>query len=972
MLRLTSVACAVAIAFSSPLTAFDIPLFEQNSTKTVLAESPEALTISEETLEYEGILHLADQITTAEDLIVAYNSYGLSVIRQSAEQFTILREYKSQDLNLDGVSYMNLSNDGSLLFIYKYNGVVVYEIATDGALTELATENSYVNIQYRMDATNSHIKAEYAFPGSSVTVHSFDKTLAGFIASQPIYLPEQPRFAIYDEAKETLVLGYYDYNLSAPLVQSYKLNAQGQLNLVSELQLSSLSEQQNVAYSKDSGALFLTGFSSTQLQLASNGTLQHITNNDDVLPTNYPNKSVIAGSKLYVSYGDRVQSFNINGTEVTEGTTLSDLSIKDITSLNGNLTSLEENSLSYYPQGVDSSAPVMLKRGQQSLSLLSISMSNAENIAFSNNHFFRANGDGAELYKVEENGQLKSLNFLENKDFYPGENNWFNTAVHKLGESSVLAMRSTQVRIFTFDQEAEALTQTVEVDLNDLLSDINQTSNVQSTAVFGSYLLVRTNDKLHLFTYADNTITYLDTAAAGVNEFTELPELNYSVSMNGNLVVHNVFTNTVQELSVVNAKLKQRNLFTSPQNQFGISQLRFVSGQLHLHFNSTLYVYKEIDGQFKLLSLNNLPVQSVIYLNERLVLIPVDGYRAQIAKLDLESGVLEEQQTVEFNSYLSLRHAFMMGQNLYLESTNTPLEVKRYLINRAPDLTEIPAPMQLNQGVAYSTELTALIQDADANDTLTFTLVNAVTGITVTEQGTLNYDGSPLSVGEVVVRATDNTGLYSDITLAFEHNKAPALAQAWVAPVINQNKAFVLDLNEFFADPEGSVLTYEITSTANLTVSTKGIVSGTLTTGQAHQLEVLVKDSKGATSSHTLDLTVNAAPVLTGSANLTLSTDETVSINLATLFNDAEGQAMSFSATGLPAGLTLSGSTIAGKVANAGKYSTLITATDSVGASSQATLNFETTQPKGSSGSFGWYSVFAFIALALTRRFRKA
>ena len=971
MLRLTSVACAIAIAFSTPLTAFEIPLFEQNSTQSAQVESPDPLTISEETLEYESILHLADYITAAKDLVVVYNSSGLALIRQGAEQFTILREYNSEELDLNGLNYISLSNDGSRLFIFKYDGVVAYAVANDGTLTELARDNHYSYTQHRMDATSSYVKTDYTFPGISLTVNRFNKTSSSFSASQPIYLPDQPQFAIYDEAKNTLVLGYYDYNLSTSLVQSYKLDAQGQLNLVSALPINNLVTQQNIAYSQDSGALFLIGSSSTQFQLALDGTLQHITDNDAILPTSYPNKAIIAGSTLYVSYGDRIESFSIEGTEVSRESTLPNLTSRDITSLNGNLTNLEDNSLNYYPQGTDNSTPLVLERGQQGFSLLSNAVSNAENISFNDKYFFRANHSGAELYKVAENGQIKSLNFFESRDFYPGDTQWYYTAVHQLGASSVLAIRGTQMRLFAFSEENEAITQTVEVDLNDMLSDVNQTSNVQSTAVFGSYLLVRTNDKLHLFTYADNTLTYLDTAASGVNEFTELPELNYSVVMNGHLVVLNDTTKTVQEFSVVNDKLKQRDLFNSPQSQYGISQLRFVSGQIHLQFNSTLYVYKEIDGQFKLLSLNEFPSHRGIYLNERLVLIPVDSYRAQITKLDLETGILEEQHTIEFDSYLSLRHAFMMGQNLYLEDTNTPLTVKRYLINRAPDLTQTPAKMQLNQGVAYSTELTSLIQDADAGNTMTFTLVDEVPGITVTEQGTLNYDGSPLSTTEVVVRATDNTGLYSDITLTFEHNKAPALAQAWVTPVINQNKAFVLDLNEFFADPEGSVLSYEITSTADLTVSAKGIVSGTITTGQAHQLTVLVKDSKGATSSHTLDLTVNAAPALKGSANLTLSTDETASIDLATLFTDAEAQAMSFTATGLPAGLTLSGSTISGKVANAGKYSALITASDSAGASSQVTLNFEATQPKGSSGSFGWYSVFAFIALVIGRRFRK-
>ncbi|WP_288740184.1 putative Ig domain-containing protein [uncultured Rheinheimera sp.] len=970
MLRLTSVACAVAIVLSSPLAAFEIPFYEQIPASSVQTESPEALAITEETTEREGFLHLAENLTSAADLTVAYNQNGFTLIRQTGDQFTTLKEYDLQDLNLSSVQHVSLSADASTLFVFQYNEVAAYSVATDGTLTKLATRNGYYYDQYRMDANSSYIDANNAYPNTNVSVRSFDKTTASFTSST-IVLPSEPQFALYDETKAVLIAGYYNYNLSVSLVRTYKKDNLGQLNLVSEVSVNSVPNQQNVAYSKDSGNLLLMGYLSSQLHVANDGTLQKITSNDSILPQGYHNNSVFSGNTLYVNYGDRIQVLNFNGTVITDVDTVSDLSIKDITELNGSIASLHENSLVFYSQGLNSAEKVTLKRGQQSMSLLPLDMSAGDSIMLNDNYFFRATSDEAELYKKEADGKIKSLQFFESSEFYPVSQYWNSSTVHKHGESTVLAVRNSKVRFLTFDKSSETITQTAEIDLNSKLSDLNQLAYIDSAKVFGSYLLIKANQKLHLFSLGDKTLTYLDTAAAGINEFTTLPDLAYTAEMNGNLVVNNSNTGTVQELRVVNNRLKQRDLFTAPQPGYSLTQLKYVSGQLHLHINSTVYVYKEIDDQFKLLSLNNLPNQSIYYLDERMVLIP-DGWSSiKIAKLDLESGIAVEQQTIDFADYPNLRHAFMLGQHLYLEDNDNQLALRRYLVNRAPDLTQIPARMQFNQGVAYSTELASLIQDADANDTLTFSLVNTVKGITVTEQGTLNYDGSPLSVSEVVVRATDNTGLYSDITLAFEHNKAPALAQAWVVPVINQNKTFVLDLNEFFADPEGSVLTYEITSTANLTASTKGIVSGTLTTGQAHQLTVLVKDSKGATSSHTLDLSVNAAPALTGSANLTLSTDETASINLATLFNDAEGQSISFSASNLPAGLTLSGSTIAGKVANAGKFSTLITATDSAGASSQVTLNFEATQPKGSSGSFGWYSVFAFIALVLSRRFRK-
>ncbi len=140
----------------------------------------------------------------------------------------------------------------------------------------------------------------------------------------------------------------------------------------------------------------------------------------------------------------------------------------------------------------------------------------------------------------------------------------------------------------------------------------------------------------------------------------------------------------------------------------------------------------------------------------------------------------------------------MLGSYLYLQNSESPAGFIQYLVNRAPELATTPAVMQFNEGVNYSTELASLVSDADIGDEVVFSLINPIPGITVSEQGTLTYDGSPLSVSEVTIRATDKATLYSDITLTFVGNKAPTLSQEWVAPVINQNKAFVLDLNEIF------------------------------------------------------------------------------------------------------------------------------------------------------------------------------
>lgn len=973
MLRLTSVACAVAIVLSSPLAAFEIPLYEQISNSSSQSQSPQPLVLSDERLQQEGYVHRASDIVTSNNLIAAYGNTGFSLVRFTDGQYRTLKEYTFKELDTASGSIVRLNSDASVLFIQDYSEVNAFSIAADGSLSKLATRRGNNNYAYSYGSEgNSYISAVYRYPGYNFVLNSFNSSNNSFTSKELFSQPDSAGFVIYDERKNLLIVGGFSYSTYKNEVKSYKGDTFNQFSLISTIELSSgFPDEDNIAYSSASGNLFIASGITTQIQVQADGVLQKITNASGFnLPNNYPNKISLSADKLFATYGSEIHTLALDGTTVTGQESLFDQSITNITQLNGNLLTLDNDGIHYYSQGLN--APqTSLQRGEQSLAWLQHDAMVGKQVQFADSYLLRSSSNQSELYKADSLGQLSVIKTFATDEIMPEDGNGYGT-IAKLSDTTLIAARGNLVRLLNFDPITATLTLTAKFDLNKLVSGVNSIGYTQSIRILGSYLVVNSDSKLHLFQVSGNTLSYLDTAVAGVNNFTAIPELNSSAELDGKLYVYSSGYNVIYELSVENNRLKQSEVFEMPSSGWGSTQVVAAGQQLHVKHAETLYVFQQIDSKFTLLSLSNINSNPLFYIDSGFALNQYNSSAIDILQFDKTSGIPKVINDINVDNSWDLRSAFMLGSYLYLQNSESPAGFIQYLVNRAPELATTPAVMQFNEGVNYSTELASLVSDADIGDEVGFSLVNPIPGITVSEQGTLTYDGSPLSVSEVTIRATDKATLYSDITLTFVGNKAPTLSQEWVAPVINQNKAFVLDLNEFFADPEGSVLTYEITSTANLAVSTKGIVSGTLTTGQAHQLAVLVKDSKGATSSHTLDLTVNAAPVLTGSANLTLSTDETASINLATLFNDAEGQSISFSASNLPAGLTLSGSTIAGKVANAGKFSTLITATDSAGASSQATLNFEATQPKGSSGSFGWYSVFALIALALTRRFRKA
>ncbi len=127
--------------------------------------------------------------------------------------------------------------------------------------------------------------------------------------------------------------------------------------------------------------------------------------------------------------------------------------------------------------------------------------------------------------------------------------------------------------------------------------------------------------------------------------------------------------------------------------------------------------------------------------------------------------------------------------------------------------------------------------------------------------------------------------------------------------------------------------------------SSTGVISGTATTAGTSTVTVTGKDSTGPTGSATFTWTVGSTGPDTvtvtnpGSQAGTVGTVASVQIAAT---DSASGQTLAYSATGLPAGLSISSSTglISGAPTTAGTSSVTVTATDGTGASGAATFSW--------------------------------
>jgi hypothetical protein len=145
----------------------------------------------------------------------------------------------------------------------------------------------------------------------------------------------------------------------------------------------------------------------------------------------------------------------------------------------------------------------------------------------------------------------------------------------------------------------------------------------------------------------------------------------------------------------------------------------------------------------------------------------------------------------------------------------------------------------------------------------------------------------------------------------------------------------------------GQTLTYSATGLpAGLSInSSTGLISGTPTTAGTSTVTVTATDTTGASGSASFSWTVNSPTGNTvtvtnpGSQTSTVGTAASLQISAS---DSASGQTLTYSATGLPAGLSINSSTglISGTPTTAGTSTVTVTATDTTGAAGSTSFSW--------------------------------
>jgi hypothetical protein len=241
-----------------------------------------------------------------------------------------------------------------------------------------------------------------------------------------------------------------------------------------------------------------------------------------------------------------------------------------------------------------------------------------------------------------------------------------------------------------------------------------------------------------------------------------------------------------------------------------------------------------------------------------------------------------------------------------------------------------------------------------ATDTCTGSLSYSASGLPTglsinSSTGVISGTASTAGTYDVTLTGTDSTGPSGSATFTWTVGSTVANTVTVTNPGSQSGTAGTAASLQISASDSasGQTLTYGASGLpAGLSISSStGLISGTPTTAGTSDVTVTATDTTGASGSASFTWTVTSASSNTvtvtnpGSQSGTVGTAASLQIHAT---DSASGQTLTYGASGLPAGLSISSSTglISGTPTTAGTSDVTVTATDTTGASGSVSFTW--------------------------------
>jgi hypothetical protein len=248
--------------------------------------------------------------------------------------------------------------------------------------------------------------------------------------------------------------------------------------------------------------------------------------------------------------------------------------------------------------------------------------------------------------------------------------------------------------------------------------------------------------------------------------------------------------------------------------------------------------------------------------------------------------------------------------------------------------------------VSTSATLNISASDSAGGQTLTYSATGLPAGLSI-NASTGHITGTPtvVATSSVTVTVTDTTGASGTATFSWVINASGADVVTVVSPGAQASTAHVAitPLTIPAASSGHFTLTWAAGGTlpAGLSInSATGVITGTPTTAGTSSVVITVTDSNAASSNASFSWVISSATVTVNSpGDFASNIGNAFSVQMTA--TDSGGFSMTWGATGLPTGLSISsGGLITGTTTTAGSYSVTITATDSQGNAGSTSIHW--------------------------------
>ena len=268
--------------------------------------------------------------------------------------------------------------------------------------------------------------------------------------------------------------------------------------------------------------------------------------------------------------------------------------------------------------------------------------------------------------------------------------------------------------------------------------------------------------------------------------------------------------------------------------------------------------------------------------------------------------------------------------------------------NRIPVRIGAIPTQTLGVGETVMVNVAGYFNDPDG-DALAYTAAssNAAIASVAMTGSVVTITAAAQGVVSVTVTASDPGGLSTQQTLTVTvPNRGPTPTGTIPAQSVFVGETAPVDMSTYFNDPDGDALTFSAAS-SNATVVSASVAGSVVSLGAIAQgtatVTVTARDPGGLTVQQSLAVTVpNRAPTTSGTIpSQTLSTGQTLGLDMSAYFTDPDGDALTFTAASAHAGVVsveIAGSTVTIAGVAPGTTVVTVTATDPGGISAQQTV----------------------------------